>query len=234
MKKGYFNEKAYWWQAAASAAGSGIGMNLLRNSQDRARMGEAHDWSVEDAWTERAWQEKMSNSAHQRETKDLEAAGLNRILSAQGGASTPGGAMPTVSKSNAESSDAVSSAVDAARLSKEMKAVDAQIKVADSTALAQQAQANRDNTSAKNTAVQTAIMEKTAPATIKRSDVELKKAIFDEKAVNYDNYMKRIGEGVGIINNAREAITPRIRLETQKKGTMLIDSKTGEILKEKK
>lgn len=43
---------------------------------------------------QRSWQEGMSNTAHTREVRDLERAGLNPILSAKyGGSSTPTGAM---------------------------------------------------------------------------------------------------------------------------------------------
>lgn len=52
------------------------------------------DKSSDEATANRNWQADMSGSAHQREVRDLMAAGLNPMLSARlGGASTPGGSM---------------------------------------------------------------------------------------------------------------------------------------------
>lgn len=58
----------------------------------------AMNYNSAEALANREWQEHMSNTAYQRAVEDMKKAGLNPILAfSNGGASTPGGSVGTIS-----------------------------------------------------------------------------------------------------------------------------------------
>lgn len=65
------------------------------NSQniDYLRQKERDNWSAQQAQIQRDWEERMSNTAYQRASQDMQKAGFNpALLVSQGSASTPSGA----------------------------------------------------------------------------------------------------------------------------------------------
>jgi len=96
-----------------TAIGAGIGGLASFFGGERGNRASARE-----AQRNRDFQERMSSTSHQREVKDLYAAGLNPILSANKGASTPGGSMAT---QHDTATPAIATAREAARTAQEIQ-----------------------------------------------------------------------------------------------------------------
>lgn len=79
---------------AGAAASIGGNIYSAKQSQKYSKrlMNIQNAFNAEEAEKQRNWEERLANTAHQREMGDLEKAGLNPVLSANSGAVTPTGA----------------------------------------------------------------------------------------------------------------------------------------------
>lgn len=117
----------------AAAGASLVGGFLSSSGQS-----DANKANLKIAREQMKFQERMSNTAHQREVADLRAAGLNPLLSANGGASTPSGASANMVNTKAPLANSIAKSPEAILAVQQQRAdiskTKAETAVADNTA----------------------------------------------------------------------------------------------------
>lgn len=209
-------------------AGLTGGLSLLGQAQaNKANAKQAalnRDFQHNEAQAQMEFQERMSNSAYQRATKDMMSAGINPIMAyQQGGASSPAGASGGGSQAAPMDSaldKGVSSAIDRLRLERErdanqiqrdtansniqLNSTQGQLNKAAAVAAGAAARASTANARAANRNAEA--LEYQMPAIQSKSRYEDSKSQLDEQMLPWDGIMNRAGNVMGLLSSGKDLL----------------------------
>lgn len=180
------------------------------------------------------FQQNMSNTAYQRATTDMKAAGLNPALMYGSGsaASTPsGGSMSPQSKNPLEQLG--SSAIGYASLKKDLEKKEGEIDLSKQMAETQKTQqianlgtAKAAAASAAKTNTESEILNDRKKAIKAESDFSEKENRLREKTLYLDYGAEKLNQAMGLANTAKQMKNIGTKIKE-----IYVDPKTGEILK---
>lgn len=221
---------------AGGAPGAGVGANLGGGLAASIGQGNTNAQNWEIASQQMAFQREMSNTAHAREVADLKKAGLNPILSANSGASTPSGASTTMSNPDTPIQQGVQNAVQSALAAKAQinqdKQVDNQLKNDQLNRNLTAAQIQNASNSARRSAAEAEQAEMDRDATKAAQPAKMKIA-------PYLPWIDLGKEGLGAVHDAADLYLKAKGVNILKQGKMpgylenskdgIINKNTGEI-----